>query len=193
VGWWWIPRQLARPLPASLVTLVLTGVGIGAWASFWKFDHATSTTVLQFALYVIATTAVYAGGLALWWTFRGRADPGIRGSVVALAVLGTIAVVHAIANPLTLLGPALVGLALVALIRTAPRQADAQEPENGCPTPWRSLWRLVLIPLAATAVFALIAWPAVAIATGWVVVIVTAAAGAGLFVIAWWRSRKRPA
>lgn len=190
LGWWWMPRQLARPLLQSIVPIVAVGTGVGVWASFWKFSHRPDVPVIDYAVFVTVTTAVYALGLAVWWAFRGRSNPGLRGSAAAIGVLGVVAVLHAVSNPLTLLGPALVGLALLVIILTAPRRMDAPLLPTAGPAPWRSLWRLVFIPIAATAVFALIGSAPVAVVTGWIFVIVTALLGAAFFVIAWWRSRR---
>jgi hypothetical protein len=190
LGWWWMPRQLTRPLLRSVGPIVAVGAGAGAWASFWKFSHRLEIPVFDYALFALVTTALYAAGLAVWWAFRTRSNPGLRGSAAAIAVLGVIAVLHAVSNPLTLLGPALVGLALLAIILTAPSGTDDPLLPTAGPAPWRSLWRLVLIPIAATAVFALIGSAPVAVVTGWIFVIVTALLGAAFFVIAWWRSRR---
>lgn len=189
LGWWWVPRQLERPLLRSILPLVALGVGVGAWASFWKFEEGTQTPVLEYALFVTLTTAGYAAGLVIWWACRGRAEPGLRGSALAIVLLGVLAMLHGIENPLTVIGPALVGLALLALIHTAPRTLDAPLLAAG-PTPRRSLWRLVIVPVVATAVFALVTSFPQAIPTGWPFVIVTAPLAALLFALSWWRARR---
>jgi hypothetical protein len=191
LGWWWVPRQLERPLLRSIVPLSALGIGVGTWAAFWRFEEGAQTPVLEYALFVTVTTAGYAAGLAIWWAFRDRVEPGLRGSALAILLLGGLAVLHGIANPLALLGPALVGLALVALIHTAPRTTDVPLLPTAGPTPRRSLWRLVLVPLVATAVFALITALPQAIATGWPIVIVTAPLAVLLFALSWWRARRR--
>lgn len=190
LGWWWMPRQLARPLLGSLLPLAAVGAGVGAWASFWKFEEGAVTPVLEYAVFVTLTTVAYAAGLAAWWALRARANPGLRGSVVAMVLLLAIAVAHAITNLLTLLGPALVGVALLALITTTPRSTDATLLPTAGPAPWRSLWRLVLVPVVATGVFALSTSSPQAIPTGWPFLIVTAPLAALLFVLAWWRARR---
>ncbi len=112
VGWWWIPRTLDRPARGSVWRLGAVGASVGV------------------------TTLAYAAGLAGWWALRGRAAPRLLGSLTAmvlLAALAALAVLNAIANPLTLIGPALVGLALVALITTAPHLESA--PTDAAPEP----------------------------------------------------------
>lgn len=189
LGWWWVPRVLERRLPGSFLRLAALGAGVGAWASFWKFEEGALTPVLEYALFVTLTTVAYAAGLAVWWTFRGRVNPGLRGSAVAMVLLLALAVVHGIDNPLTLIGPALVGIAMLAVIHTTPRTSDALLLPIAGPTPWRSLWRLMLVPLVATGAFALITSAPEAIPTGWPFLIVTAPLAALLFAVAWWRAR----
>jgi hypothetical protein len=104
-------------------------------------------------------------------------------------------VLNAIANPLTLVGPALVGLALVALITTTPRRDSAPtdaapEPLAG-PTPWRALGRLAVIPVAATLVFALLTSAPDAIPTGWLFYSITVPLSTVLFVVAWIAALRR--
>jgi len=191
LGWWWMPRQLDRPLVRSIAPLAAVGVGVGAWASFWRFEEGAQTPVLAYALFVTATTVAYGVGLAIWWRFRGSATPGLRGSVVAIAALAVLVVLHGVANPLTLIGVALVGIALVALIHTAPRVETAPAAEvpllpTAGPASYRSLWRLVLVPGVATAVFAAFAASPNPIATGWLFYVITVPAGVVLFALAWW-------
>jgi len=195
LGWWWMPRQLDRPLARSIAPLAAVGVGVGAWAGFWRFEEGAQTPVLAYALFATATTAAYAAGLAIWWRFRGSAEPGLRGSGVAIAALALLAVLHGIDNPLTLIGVALVGLALLALIHTAPRGPIAPAPAvpllaTAGRTPYRSLWRLVLIPVVATVVFAILAASPDPIPTGWLFYVVTVPAGVVLFALAWWLSAR---
>ena len=195
LGWWWMPRQLDRPLARSIVPLMAVGVGVGAWASFWRFEEGAQTPVLDYALFVTASTVAYGVGLAIWWRFRSSAEPGLRGSVIAIAALALLAVLHGIDNPLTLIGVALVGLALLALIHTTPRVQTAPATEvpllaTAGPAPYRSLWRLVLIPVVATAIFALFAASPDPIPSGWLFYLVTVPAGAALFALAWWWARR---
>lgn len=189
VGWWWIPRTLDRPTRGSVWRLVAVGASVGAWAAFWRFEEGATTSIGEFAAYVGVTTVAFAAGLAGWWALRHRAAPGLPGTLTALLLLAALAVLNAIENPLTLVGPTLVGLAVLALITTAPRLESAPtdaapEPLAG-PTPWRALGRLAVIPVVATLVFALLTSAPDAIPTGWLVVGITAPFGALLFVVAW--------
>jgi hypothetical protein len=188
LGWWGVPRILAHPIVRSLVGLAAVGVGVGAWAAFWRFEEGVQTPILEYALFAVLTTAVYAGGLALWWATRERAVPSIRGSAVALLLLTALAAVHAIGNPLTLIGPALVGLALFAIVHTAPRSPVPAATHLG-PTPYRALPRLFIIPIIATGVFFGFA-NIPPLPTGWVFYVITVPLGVVLFVVAWILSRR---
>jgi hypothetical protein len=187
LGWWGMPYLLARPLGRSVAGLVAVGAGVGAWAAFWRFEEGAQTPVLEYAVFAVLTTVAYAGGLALWWAVRDRATPTIRGSAVAIVVLAALAIVHAIENPLTLVGPAVVGLALFAILTTRPRPPLAEPP--AAPTPYRALPRLLVIPAIATGIFAAFASTPMAVPTGWVFFAVTVPLGVVLLVVAWWRER----
>jgi len=188
IGWYWIPRWLDGPLARSVLPLVIVGACVGAWASFWKFEEGALQSVPEYALFVGLVTAGYAAGLALWWGMRARSRPGIPGTAVAAALLLALAVAHAIERPITLLGPALVTLALVALLTTRPRVPDAVLLPTGGPAPFAALWRLAIIPTIAVPVFAVITAAPDAIPTGWPFFLISVPLGAALFVIAWWRS-----
>lgn len=190
LGWWWVPSVLGRRLPGALVRLIALGAGVGAWASFWRFEEGAVTPVAEYALFVTATTAAYGGGLAIWWALRGRASPGLGGSAAAMVVLLALAVLNGIANPLSVIGPLLVALALVALVHTTPSRPDALLLPTAGSAPWRSLWRLLVVPVVATGVFALLTSAPEAIPTGWPFFIVTVPLGAVLFAVAWWRARR---
>lgn len=196
VGWWWIPRTLDRPRRGSLWRLGAVGASVGTWAAFWRFEEGATIGIGEFAAYMAVTTVAYAAGLAGWWALRGRANPGLRGSFTAIVLLSALAVLRAIENPLTLVGPALVGLALVAIITTAPRGAlptdAAPEPLAG-PAPWRALGRLAVIPVVATPVFALLTSVPDPVPTGWLAVVVTVPLSVVLFVVAWAGARRRAA
>lgn len=191
LGWWWVPRVLQRRSFAAIARLAALGAGVGLWASFWRFEEGAVTSVVDFAVFATLTTVVYAAGLAIWWSFRGRANPGLPGSAVAIALLLALAVLNGISNPLTLIGPALAGLALLALVLTKPGQTDAALLPIAGPAPWRALWRLFVIPIVATGMFGLATSAPEAIPTGWLFYIVTVPLGVVLFVLAWWRARPR--
>lgn len=208
VGWWWIPRTLDRPWPGSLARLAAVGIGVGGWAAFWRFEEGVAVPVVEYALFAAVTTAAYAAGLAGWWALRARAAPGFRGSLAAILLLAALAVLNAIDNPVTLVGPALVGLAVLAVVTTAPRGArpiadEALDSEPAPvesapaslagPTPWRALGRLAVIPAVATPVFALLTATPEPIPTGWVLVAVTVPLGVVLFLVAWVTSSARRA
>ncbi len=185
VGWWWIPRTLDRRTRGSVWRLAAVGASVGVWAAFWRFEDGVAISIGEYAVYVGVTTLAYAAGLAGWWALRGLAAPRLLGSLTAMVLLAALAVFNAIANPLTLVGPALVGLALVALITTTPRSADAAPAPLAGPAPWRALGRLAVIPVVATLVFALLTSAPDPIPTGWLVVGIAAPVGALLFVVAW--------
>ncbi len=189
LGWWWVPRVLERSLGGSLVRLSVLGLGVGAWASFWRFEEGVHTPLAEYALFAVATTAAYAAGLAIWWSVRGRANPSLGGSAIAIVLLVALAVVNGIANPVTLIGPAVVGLALFAIARTAP--SDAPLLASDGPAPHRSLWRLLVIPVVATGAFALITAAPEAIPTGWLFYVVTVPLGTVLFIVAWAGARQK--
>ncbi len=206
IGWWWIPRTLDRPWRGSLARLAAVGVGVGGWAAFWRFEEGVAVPVVEYAVFAAVTTAAYAAGLAGWWALRDRAAPGLRGSLAAILLLAALAVFNAIDNPVTLVGPALVGLALLAVITTAPRGVRATgnetldsepSPVGSAPaplagrTPWRALGRLAIIPAVATPVFALLTATPEPIPTGWVLVAVTVPLGVVLLVVAWVLGRAR--
>ncbi len=191
VGWWWIPRTLDRPARGSVWRLAAVGASVGAWAAFWRFEEGATSSIGEFAAYVGVTTVAFTAGLAGWWALRHRAAPGLPGTLTALLLLTALAVLNAIENPLTLVGPALVGLAVVALITTTPRAADAAlEPLAG-PTPWRALGRLAVIPVVATPVFALLTSAPDPIPTGWLFYAITVPLATVLFVVAWVEARRQ--
>jgi len=190
LGWWWVPRLLGRPLLRSILPLAALGVGVGAWASFWRFEEGTQTSLVEYAGFVALTTAGYAAGLVIFWTFRGRAEPGLRGSALAILLLAALVVLHGIEHPLTLIDPALVGVALAALIHTTPPATDAPHLSTADAPLRRSVWRLVVVPVTATAVFALLTSFPQAIPTGWPFVVVTAPLGVVLFLLSWWLARR---
>lgn len=194
VGWWWIPRTLDRPARGSVWRLAAVGASVGAWAAFWRFEEGATSSIGEFAAYVGVTTVVFAAGLAGWWALRHRAAPGLPGTLTALLLLAALAVLNAIQNPLTLVGPALVGLAVVALITTTPRAApvttDAVPEPLAGPTPWRALGRLAVIPVVATPVFALLTSAPDPIPTGWLFYGVTVPLATVLFVVAWVGARR---
>lgn len=190
LGWWWVPRVLELRTAGSLLRLAVLGLGVGIWAGFWEFEEGSSTPVVEYALFALLTTVAYAAGVALWWALRSRARPSLGGTAVAIVLLAALAVLNGIANPLTVVGPALVALALVALIHTAPQRLDVPPLSTAGPTPWRSLWRLLIVPVTATGVFALLTTPPGAIPTGWLFYAVTVPLGVVLFAVAWWRARR---
>jgi hypothetical protein len=87
--------------------------------------------------------------------------------------------------------PTLVGLAVVALITTTPRAADAAPEPLAGPTPWRALGRLAVIPVVATPVFALLTSAPDPITTGWLFYGVTVPLATVLFVVAWVAARRQ--
>ncbi len=196
VGWWWVPRTLDRPLRGSLWRLGAVGASIGTWAAFWRFEEGAAIAIGEYAAFMAVTTFVYAAGLAGWWALRGRAHPGLPGSMTAIVLLAALAVFNGISHPLSLVGPALVVLVLVAIITTRPPRSESEpmdaapEPLAG-PTPWRALGRLAVIPLVATPVFALITSAPDAIPTGWAFYAVTVPLSTVLFAVAWAGSRRR--
>lgn len=193
VGWWWIPRTLDRPARGSVWRLAAVGASVGAWAAFWRFEEGATSSIAEFAVYAGVTTVAFAAGLAGWWALRHRAAPGLPGTLTALLLLAALAVLNAIDNPLTLVGPALVALAVVALITTTPRAADAAPEPLAGPTPGRALGRLAVIPVAATPVFALLTSAPEPIPTGWLFYGVTVPLATVLFVVAWVGARRRSA
>ncbi len=215
VGWWWIPRVLSGSVKSSILPLVALGAGVGTWAAFWRYEEGFAVPVVQYAIFVTAATVAYAVGLLAWWTFRGVGAPGIRGSVVAGLGLIAFVVVHGISSPITLVGPALVALAVFAIMRTA-RPAGPTDPGSitgadltaqptspellgsGGPAPVTALWRLVVVPVVAIAVFALFGASQSPIPTGWLFLVVTAPLGVVMFIAAWrrptsgaWFARRR--
>ncbi len=185
LGWWWMPRALAASARSSLVALVAVGIGVGGWASFWRFEEGASPSVPEYAVFAALTTVGYAVGLALWWWMRWRARPGLPGTIVAMLVLAVFSVAYAIDRPLTLVGPALVGLALLALFSTRPGTVQPDVLGSAGPAPYRSLWRLAIIPAVAVPVFAAFAALPTPIPTGWPVFAVSVVLGTVLFVVAW--------
>ena len=188
LAWWAIPRLLERRTGVSLAVLAAIGACVGAWASFWRFEDGDVTPVLEYAAYVTLLTVGYAGGLALWWWMRDRATPGIRGTALAALALLGIAILNAIDRPITLIGPLLVGIAVLALVTTRPRQHLDPPPvllPTGGPAPYAALWRLAIVPVAAIAVFAGFAATPEPIPTGWPFFAAGVIGGTILFVVAW--------
>lgn len=191
VGWWLIPRLLARSVAPSLAWLAAIGFGVGTWAIFWRFNDGAPVEVPAFALFVSVSSVAYALGLYLWMRFRGIGTPALLGTLPAIIVLAGYVVLNAVSSPLTLLGPALV--ALTGLLLWFTRPADAAGPGSaavlgaGGPAPVASLWRLAVIPVAATLAYAALgAWPD-PIPTGWLFFAVTVPAGVVLYIVAAWR------
>jgi hypothetical protein len=186
LGWWLIPQLLERRPAVSLAVLAAVGACVGAWASFWRFEDGDVTPVLEYAAYVSLLTVGYAAGLALWWGMRERATPGILGTLPAALILLGIAIVHAIERPITLLGPTLVVVAVLALITTRPREPEPILLPTGGPAPYRALWRLAIVPVAAIPVFAGFATTPEPIPTGWPFFAAGVIGGTILFIVAWW-------
>jgi hypothetical protein len=189
LGWWWMPRQLAAPIRRSILPLAAVGVGVGGWASFWKFEEGAITPVPEYALFAALTTVAYAAGLALWWWTRGRARPGLPGTLFAVAGLIVFVVAHAIERPLTLIGPVLVGVAVLAIVTTRPRPTTPARTAG--PVSYRALWRLAIVPTFAVPVFAVITAAPQAIPSGWPFFAISVPVGAVLFVVAWFVSVRR--
>ena len=81
-------------------------------------------------------------------------------------VLAGLALLNAFAAPITLIGPVLALLALLALILVRNREAPDRFLSSG-PTPWGSLWSLVVIRAAAVVVYAVFDALPTPVPTGW--------------------------
>lgn len=194
LGWHGLRQAVAGPggMRAVLLCLAL-GLFWGLWAIFWRVEEpAAQTSVADFAAFGFATTAVL--GLSLWLyakadpiSFRPSRPAVIAALVILLAIfsLGTVPLA-----PISIIVlPALLGLVLAALARNRRRtgQLAALAFLSQPALSPRSLLPLILMPLAATLVYAAAVALDLRWQTNWLVYLVTMPAGFALFGIAWLR------
>lgn len=166
LGWWLVPSLLRKPWRTSVVALSAIGAGVGAWAAFWRFEDASDPPLLEFALYLIGTTVVYAAGLGGWWTLHRVATPSRAGSLGSVLILTGLAVIHAIAAPVTLIGPVLIVLAVLALALSTPKEPVPPR-RDALSNTARSLAKLSVVPVVGIVAYALLESTPVALPTGW--------------------------
>lgn len=167
LGWWLVPVLLRSSRRRSILLLAAIGAAVGTWAAFWRFEDGSDPPIPEFALYMSVTTLLYALGLTGWWILRRRAEPSWLGSLAAALLLAGLIVKNAAVAPLTLLGPALVSLVIMALV--IPRSPlPVQSHSRECPDSARNLWKLCTIPTASTVFYTFFQALPVALPTGWV-------------------------
>lgn len=189
VGWWLIPRWLQgdrrqRRSLALLTTAV--GAAYGAWAMTWWIEAPPPTPPPAFAFYTLWTTLVLAAAYALASRLQMDAFRPTRLEWVVLAgvVLVYFAFVTVPSAPLSLVVlPPLMALALAGLRRLR-RTADEVNPLTPGARPQIGACAvLLLLPLAASAVYSLGWLAGIRFPTGIVVYIVTTPTG--FILLAW--------
>lgn len=159
VGWYATARALTSSRTRWMAVIAI-GVGVfwGCWATFlWRETPPVITPVPQFLGYACGLTILLAG--AWWLNFRAgvtRFQPGWFGTVLSLLMIGTFYVQHVRrlgGLPLVVL-PAVLSVALVPLWFHRRRQARATGIVEDRPVVGLNLAYLGLMPVAATAVYA---------------------------------------
>jgi len=194
LGWYGLRQALAVPAWKRSAALCL-GLGLfwGLWAIFWWVEEpAMQASVADFAAFSFATTALL--GLSLWLYARAAPSSFRPSRPAVIAALAVLLVIFSLGTvplaPISIIVlPALLGIVLVALARNRLRHGQqAALPILGQPPlSLRSLLPLVLVPLAATLIYAAAMALDLRWNTNWLVYLVTMPAGFVLFGIAWWR------
>jgi hypothetical protein len=199
VGWYLIPHQLASGRLGRLACLAaLIGVAYGLWAVWWWTEAPPPIPWQAFAVYAWLSTAA----LILAHVIAGRIRlPAFRPSrvevvILAIVVLGYFGFVTVPSDPRALwVLPPLAGVIWLTLRRNVlvePRQDFATLPQGPVSVSWAASLLLLLIPLAATTIYAVFEWMGWRPATGYVLYLVTVPAGFFLFLRSIWRIWRRP-
>jgi hypothetical protein len=198
LGWWLIPRWLAeariRPLSALLVGI---GLVYGLWSMTWWVEAPPPTPPADFAAYVFRTTLLLTAAYAL--AFRLRMDRFTPSRLEWLCLTALILLYFAFVTvptaPLSLLVlPPLAGLVLLGLRNLRRREAGASAgTSTGRPPQLRAYAALFLIPVTATAVYALGYGLGIRAPTGIALYLVTTPLGFLLLVWSLWRAVSRRA
>ncbi len=188
-GWHALPEALhgsSARKPAALAAAA--GVVYGLWAVWWWIETPPSTPPMSFAGYAALTTALLGAAHAI-----GSRLPlaTFTPSRLEIAVLGVVIGAYFIgitlpAQPLAaLVLPPLAGAALLTLRRNAQRESRldlvAQSLQRGVIPP-RRLLALALVPVTATAVYALAFTLDLRPSTGMLLYLITTPLGFVLFV-----------
>ncbi len=197
-GWHYLPRAFRNGQTARTALIAaLAGLAWGFWAvNWWVEEPARVAAPLEFGLYALAFVSCLVG--AYWLREKLAAHAAMPrwtiGTILALFALYFVFVAVP-AQPLALIvfPPALL-LVLLTLRRHrqgAPESSLLDQPERG---ELLQVLPVLLMPLAAVAVYSLFYFLDWRIQSNWVVALVTTPAGAIAFtwsVVAIWR-RKIP-
>ena len=194
LGWYGLRQALGAPDWRRPVAWCL-GLGLfwGLWAIFWRVEEpGAQASVADFGAFAFTTTALL--GLSLWLYARAAPSAFRPSRVAVTAALVILLVIFSLGTvplaPISIIVlPVLLGLVLAALARNRRRsELEAVLPLMGQPplSPG-SLWPLVLMPLAATLVYAAAVALDLRWQTNWLVYLATMPAGFVLFGIAWLR------
>jgi hypothetical protein len=198
VGWYLIPRQMASGRLGRLACLAaLIGFAYGLWAVWWWTEAPPPIPWQAFAGYVWLSTAglilayVVSGRIRLA-AFRPSRLEAIFLTIVGLAYFGFVTVPS---DPRALwVLPALAGVIWLTLRRNAkvePRQDFIPLPQGPASVSWAASLILLLIPLAATTIYAVLEIVGWRPATGYVLYVVAVPAGFFLFLRSLWRIWRR--
>ena len=199
VGWYLIPRQMASGRLGRLACLAaLIGVAYGLWAVWWWTEAPPPLPWRAFAGYAWQSSVA----LILAYVIAGRIRlPAFRPSRLEAVILTVIVVAYfgfvtVPTDPRALwVLPPLAGVILLTLRRNAqvePRKDFTTLPQAPALVSWVASLLLLLIPLAATTVYAVIESLGWRPATGYVLYVVTVPTGFFLFLRSIWRIWRRP-
>lgn len=202
VGWWWLGRALrAQRVWRALLLSVGIGLFFGAWGYGWQFE--TPPVVADpgdfFGNAAGGTLLLALAQAAITWGAPADFRPSRTG--VAIAAAATLAFFGALTVPQVPIAP-LVLVPLLALTWLALRRADRATPAGAAPSVLadfaapvrvRNLVMLPAIPLAATAVYALLSEHRPDVQTHLVVAVLSGLGGSVVFAIGLWRILRRRA
>ena len=198
VGWYLIPRRLANGRLGRLACLAaLIGVAYGLWAVWWWTEAPPPLPWRAFAGYawpssVVLILAYAIAGRIRLPAFRPSRVEAVLLTIVGLAYFGFVTV-PADSRALWVLPP-LAGVILLTLRRNV--QVDSRQdfttlPQKPASISWAASLLLLLIPLAATTIYAVFEWIGWRPATGYVLYLVTVPTGFFLFLRSIWRIWRR--
>ena len=198
VGWYLVPRQLARRRPGHVAGLAaLIGVAYGLWSVWWWMEAPPPATWQSFGAYSCLSTLA----LILAYVLAGRIrlaafrPSRLEAIVLILVLLAYFGLVTVPADPRALwVFPLLAGAVLLTLRRNAqvePRPSLLAARQAQTPASLRVGLLLLLVPLAATTVYAIFEALGWRLATGPVLYVITVPGGFFLLLRSIWRIWRR--
>lgn len=193
-GWYWLPLALRHGGQSAVRATAGFGLFAGLWALGWKVETplaAPGTMAVYFALFALMPCAALLARARL-------PDPalGKRGVVLTAGIALVTLYFVGITLPQVPFAPVvllpLLVILLSALWRNRQQEAAAPDAPLAPPLMLRQLWPMMLIPLVASAVYALGYASGVVLPTLLIVFVVLTPAGFVLFGLSLYRVWKRP-